>query len=251
MVVIVEEKTSFPSVRITSNGVISSTGIFRFDTPKTIEEHHRDFCELGQARLLYTKPGRLALECGVESGLIVIEIGNGRGSFVPKLKPGRYGVEHTSLGNLVTKTKRVIDVNDGTCHLIFGIVPEQWQDGLSSCALVKTDLEEGRGAINLLADGSAQPIEPTPGLRFVRVEEQEGDDNDDNNSNNGSQKRSPSESPTFDSMIVIFQFSKLQQQQQQKPSSSPPLLDSSNNGKDDSSSTITHNKRGLDNWISF
>jgi hypothetical protein len=49
--------------------------------------------------------------------------------------------------------------------VIFGVAPEHWPDGINSCTLVQPDLE-GRGVINLLADGSIAPIEPTPGYRF-------------------------------------------------------------------------------------
>jgi hypothetical protein len=95
----------------------------------------------------------------------VIRIGKNRGDSIPSLDAGSYGVDHTCLGNLVTKTKRIIDVENGTAHLIFGIVPDQWLDGLNSCALVQPDLE-GRGAIDLLADDESQYMEPTAGYRF-------------------------------------------------------------------------------------
>jgi hypothetical protein len=162
--VTIEHKASFP-VSVTEHAVMSPAGVFGFDTPKTVEEHYRDFADIGGAKLAYTEQNELALECGVESGLIVIQIGANRGDFVPNLDAGSYGVEHTALGNLLTKTKRVVDINNGTTSVIFGIVPSQWPDGIHSCTLVQPDLE-GRGAINLLGDGSSQPTEPTPGYRF-------------------------------------------------------------------------------------
>jgi hypothetical protein len=69
------------------------------------------------------------------------------------------------LGNILSKTKRIVDVNTGTTHAVFGIVPDQWLDGLNSCTLIQPDLE-GRGPIRLLADDAVQPIEPTPAYRF-------------------------------------------------------------------------------------
>jgi hypothetical protein len=159
--VAVEQKAR---VEITEHGVASPAGIFGYDTPKALEEHVRYFQEIGGA-IVAQDGGALALQCGVASGLVVIEIGKSRGSFVPKLDPGKYGVEHANLGYLLRITKRVVDVAKGQVHAIFGIVPGQWLDGLNSCTLVQPDLE-GRGAINLLADGCYQPIEPTPGFRF-------------------------------------------------------------------------------------
>src|SRR5215212_391474 len=109
-----------PRVQITEAGVISSTaGIFGYDTPKTIQEHEIDFCEIAESKLLHTRlegQDQLAIICGPKAGsrLVVIDIGVGRGSFVPKLDPGRYGVAHTNVGNLLTKTKRTINVNNGT-----------------------------------------------------------------------------------------------------------------------------------------
>src|SRR5215208_4967725 len=160
----IEKKDPFP-VSVTEHAVMSPAGIFGFDKPKTAEEHYRDFADNGGAKLSYTDRNELALQCGVESGLIVIQIGANRGDFIPNLNQGRYGVEHTSLGNLVTKTKRIFHVDTGTTHLVFGVVPNQWPDGLNSCTLVSSDIE-GRGAINLLADGSSQSIEPALGYRF-------------------------------------------------------------------------------------
>ncbi len=162
--VTIEHKASFP-VSVTEHAVMSPAGVFGFDKPKTTEEHYRDFADIGRAKLAYTEQNELALECGVQSGLIVIQIGANRGDFVPNLNPVRYGVEHTSLGNLVTKTKRIVHVDTGTTHLVLGIVPNQWPDGLNSSTLVQSNLE-ACGAINLLADGSTQPIEPTPGFKF-------------------------------------------------------------------------------------
>jgi hypothetical protein len=159
-----EQKVSFP-VSMTEHAVMSPAGIFAFDSPKTAEEHFHSFCDLAGAKLIHAKSDGLALVCGVESGIVVIQIGIGRGSFVPDLNPGRYGVEHTNLGNLVTKTKRIVDVNNRCVHLVFGIVRDQWPDGLNSCTLVQSDLQ-GRGTIDLLADNSIQPIEPTLGFRF-------------------------------------------------------------------------------------
>lgn len=162
--VTIEQEAGLP-VSVTEDAVMSPAGIFEFDTPKTAEEHFHSFCDLGGAKLIHTKNGKPALECGVASGLVVIQIGKGRGSFVPDLDPGRYGIGHTALGNLLSKTKRIVDVKTGTIHTIFGIVSNQWPDGLDSCTLVRPD-HEGRGAINLLANGSTHPIEPTPGYRF-------------------------------------------------------------------------------------
>lgn len=101
----------------------------------------------------------LELKCGVESGLVVLNIGKGRGDFVPNLKPGRYGVEHTSLVNLLCKTKRII-TGAGNVNLIFGINADDWPDGVRSCVLVEPDVY-GRSAIILLADDSYALIEPS------------------------------------------------------------------------------------------
>ena len=153
-------------VSVTQYGVISSTaGIFAFDEPKTIEEHYKDFCDLGGARLINIDKDTLELECGIQSGLVVIQVGVNRGDFVPNLDPGSYGVEHTAPGNLLRRTKRIVNTNDGTTSVIFGIAREHWPDGLNSCVLVQPDTE-GHGPINLLADHSTQPIESTPGYRF-------------------------------------------------------------------------------------
>lgn len=166
-----EYNTRFSSpISITENGVMTPNGILGYDKPRTAAEHHDAFTGIGGAKIVLiaeknNDDNKLVLECGVNSGLVVIQIGTNRGSFVPKLDPGSYGVEHTNLGNLVTKTKQIIDVNNGTCHLIFGIVPSQWPDGLHTCTLVQPDLK-GRRVINLLGDGSIQPIEPTSGFRF-------------------------------------------------------------------------------------
>jgi hypothetical protein len=158
-------------ITITEHGVMSPSGVFGYDIRKYVPEHLRNFCELGGAKVVPLSENEngddvpIGLQCGVEGGLVVIQVGVNRGDFVPKLDPGSYGVEHTALGNLLTKTKRIVDINNGTTSVIFGIVPNQWPDGIHSCTLVQPDLE-GRGAINLLADGSIQPIESTPGYRF-------------------------------------------------------------------------------------
>jgi hypothetical protein len=162
--VAVERKASFP-VSVTEHGVMSPAGVFGFDTPKSAEEHVHSFCDLGGAKLTRAQTDKLALVCGVASGLVVIQVGPGQGSFVPDLNPGRYGVEHTLLGSAISTTKRIVDVKAGTTHAIFGIVPDQWLDGLNSCTLVQPDLE-GSGSITLLADNAVHPIEPTPGFRF-------------------------------------------------------------------------------------
>ena len=159
-----ESKASF-QVTITEHGVTSHAGIFGYDPPKTVEEHYRDFCDIGGAKLIVGDQGEFALQCGVGSGVIVIRIGVNRGDFVSKLDPGRYGVAHTNIGNLLRRTKRIVDTNNRTVHAVFGVVREHWPDGFYSCALVQQDLQ-GRGAIDILADGSSQPIEPTPGFRF-------------------------------------------------------------------------------------
>jgi hypothetical protein len=152
-------------ISITENGVMTPNGILEYDKPKTIEEHYNDFCKIGGVRFVNIDKGNLALKCGTQSGIIVIQVGANRGDFVPKLDPGSYGVAHTALGNLFRHTKRIINVNNGTTSVVFGIIPSDWPDGLNSCTLVQYDLE-GRGAIILLADCSTQPIEPTPGYRF-------------------------------------------------------------------------------------
>jgi hypothetical protein len=120
------------------------------------EELHRELRAAGEQI-----PSRynLALKCGVESGLVVINIGNGRGDFVPNLKPGRYGVAHTSLGNLLCKTKHVI-TGAGNVNVIFGINADDWPDVVRSCVLVEPDMY-GRGEISLLADDSYALIEPS------------------------------------------------------------------------------------------
>lgn len=161
------EKPAYSPVLVTEYGVQSQTaGIFGYDEPKTIEDHYRDFCDIGRARLREPKPGKtLSLVTGVTSGLVVLQIGKGRGSFVPTLSLGKYGVRYTGLGSLFTKTMRIVDVNTGTTHAVFGIDVDQWLDGLNSCTLIQPD-PEGRGPIRLIADEAEQPIEPTPGFRF-------------------------------------------------------------------------------------
>lgn len=156
-------KPDFP-IRITKDGVKSPFGVFGFDVEKTSEEHINDFCKLGGA-IIHEQDDGIALECGVKSGLVVIEIGKNRGGFVPDFDPGEYGVQHTNLGNLIAITKRIVDVANCQVHMILGIVPDQWVEGLNSSVLVQPDLQ-GHGAINLLADGSTQLIEPSPCMRF-------------------------------------------------------------------------------------
>jgi len=164
LMVAIEHEASFP-VSVTENAVISTAGIFVYDRPKTIEEHFHDFCDIGRAKLVQPEPGKLSLVCGVASGIVVLQIGPGRGDFIPDLDRGKYGVGYTMLGNILSKTKRIVDVKTGTTHAIFGILPDQWLDGLNSCTLVHPNLE-GRGPIRLLADGAVHPIEPTPAYRF-------------------------------------------------------------------------------------
>src|SRR5687767_1902227 len=130
--VAIEQKASFP-VSVTEHAVISPAGIFEFDTPKTADEYFHGSCDLSRAKLVHAESGKLALVCGVASGLVVIQIGKNRGSFVPNLRPGRYGVGHTTNANLLTKTKRIIDVQNGTTSIIFGIIRKEWPDGLHSC----------------------------------------------------------------------------------------------------------------------
>jgi hypothetical protein len=101
----------------------------------------------------------IALKCGIESGLFVLNINN-RADFVPDLKPGKYGVAHTSIGNNIRQTKRIID-GAGNTSAIFGIYREEWPEGLYSCPLLgQTDLF-GRGTISLLADSAYALIEPS------------------------------------------------------------------------------------------
>lgn len=168
------------SIMVTENGIMTPNGIFEYDIPKSAAEHFNDFCSAGSRGLLLIdkvsfEPVKtiaseedlanaahrynLAIRCGVDNGLAVLSIGANHGSFVPELKPGRYGVVHANLGSLVTKTKRII-TGSASVSLIFGIQREEWPDGLNSCMLVQPDLE-GRGSINLLADNSYQLIEPS------------------------------------------------------------------------------------------
>jgi hypothetical protein len=101
----------------------------------------------------------IALKCGVGSGLFVLNVNN-RGDFVPNLKPGKYGVAHTAIGNAIRQTQRIID-GSGNTSAIFGIYPEEWPEGLYSCTLLRqTDLF-GLGTISLLADSAYALIEPS------------------------------------------------------------------------------------------
>lgn len=102
----------------------------------------------------------LAIQTGVESGCVAINVGKIRGSFVPNLDKGDYGVNHTSLGVLLTTTRRVISPSGSTYSIILGIHRDEWPDGLNSSTLVQPTLD-GRGAINLIADGGYQLIEPS------------------------------------------------------------------------------------------
>jgi hypothetical protein len=155
---------------LTEHGAVTPAQIIGYDMPKTAEEHYHDFVDLGGARVNRMENDSVVLECGVQSGLIAIQIEKGRGNFVPNLDPGSYGVDHTLLGNLLIKTKRVIDFKKGVMSLIFGVIGKQWPDGIYSCTLVQRDLKKGGGrgggAIKLLADECGQYIEPTPGYRF-------------------------------------------------------------------------------------
>jgi hypothetical protein len=157
----------FPPVSIAEQGVESLTlpKPFTYDEPKSARQQFHDFCNIAEARLRELALGKLLLVTGIASSLVAIQIRKNGGSFVPNLKPGRYGVEHTTNGNLLIKTKRIIDINTGTISIVFGIIRDEWPDGLNSCTLVQPDTK-GRGPIQLLADGSEIPIEPTPGYRF-------------------------------------------------------------------------------------
>lgn len=137
-----------------------------FDEPKTAEDHFRGFSDVAQARIISDGANSFALSTGVNSGLVVLKIGKGRGAFCPKLNAGKFGIAHTALGNLLIKTKRIIDTNTGTAHPIFGIIKEQWPEGLFSSTLVQPDAKGNCAAIELLADSAAIPIEPTQGYRF-------------------------------------------------------------------------------------
>src|SRR5215207_9291463 len=97
-----EDDKPFSPVLITERGVQSQTipGIIAYDKPKTSREHFHDFCDIAEAKLAVAEPSILSLVTGVASGLVAIQIGKNRGDFVPNLKPGRYGVEHTANGNL-------------------------------------------------------------------------------------------------------------------------------------------------------
>ena len=101
----------------------------------------------------------IALKCGIGSGLFVLNVNN-RGDFVPNLKPGKYGVAHTAIGNAIRQTKRIIDGSSNT-SAIFGIYPDESPEGLTRRTLLRqTDLF-GRGTISLLADGAYALIEPS------------------------------------------------------------------------------------------
>jgi DNA methylase len=82
-----EQKASFP-VEVTENGITSSAGFFEFDPPRTMQHHFEQFSSCGVNLVTSTaEDNNLALECGVKSGLMVIQIGINRGSFVPNRMP--------------------------------------------------------------------------------------------------------------------------------------------------------------------
>lgn len=142
-----------PVDRTTSNPMAEN---WKAAKPETITiEQMKDVWDIELVR----KHHNLALKCGVDTGLFVLRIGANRGDFVPNLKPGKYGVRHTTLGNLFCKTKRILTPSGGF-NPIFGIYRDEWPDGLHSSQLVQPDIQ-GRGGIDLLADGSFALIEPS------------------------------------------------------------------------------------------
>lgn len=147
-----------------SNSNNNNNGIV-FDEPKTAEDHFRNFSDVIGARIV-CDPNVFALATGIVSKLVVLKIGKGRGAFCPKLNAGKYGIAHTALGNLLIKTKRIIETNTNTTHPIFGIIKEQWPEGLFSSTLVQPDAKNNCAAIELLADKASIAIEPTQGQRF-------------------------------------------------------------------------------------
>jgi hypothetical protein len=149
-----------PVDRTTSNPMAQN---WKAAKPETITiDHMKDIWDIE----LVPKDHNIALKCGVDTGLFVLSIGADRGDFVPNLKPGKYGVRHTALGNLFCKTKRILTPSGGV-NLIFGIYRHEWPDGLHSSQLIQPDIQ-GRGSIDVLADNSFALIEPSADPRTGR-----------------------------------------------------------------------------------
>ena len=102
------------------------------------------------------------------TGLLAIQF-DSRGSYVPKLPAGRYGPEHTYLGNSLLMTKRVVidsaNFTPRSFAVLFGYRLTEFPTGLHSSELVQQTLD-GMGNIRLLAEGAYLPMEPAGGRRF-------------------------------------------------------------------------------------
>lgn len=90
-------------------------------------------------------------------GLFAVRFDN-RGSYIPNLPTGQYGVEHTYIGNALLHTKRIIlDYENWppkSFAIVFGYFLKDFPHGLRTCVLQQPTIN-GMGPITLLAKDSS------------------------------------------------------------------------------------------------